>query len=119
MEAHDKIAAVFGPERTVFGVVRVLSYIESQDAASPTRRPSFPREPPRPGKRPAAPLQADRLGAGWCAQASGLVIRKNIPGSFNIGEIFPDIGTSPRVEKIVAALVRPNNTRSAPKSLSS
>jgi 2-dehydropantoate 2-reductase len=68
VEAHDKIAAVFGAERTVAGVVRVLSYIEAQGAAS------------------------------------GLVIRKSIPGAFSIGEIFPAVGVSPRVRRLAAAL---------------
>lgn len=68
VEAHDTIAAVYGKERTVCGVVRVLSYIESADTTD------------------------------------GLVIRKNIPGSYHIGEIFPQVGVSPRVEAVTAAL---------------
>lgn len=68
VEAHDTIAAVYGQERTLCGVVRVLSYIEKADTAA------------------------------------GLVIRKNIPGSYHIGEIFPQVGVSPRVEAITAVL---------------
>ena len=68
VEAHDTIAAVYGQERTLCGVVRVLSYIENADTAA------------------------------------GLVIRKNIPGSYHIGEIFPQVGVSARVEVITNAL---------------
>ncbi len=69
VEAHSTIAGTYGQERTLCGVVRVLSYIESADTTD------------------------------------GLVIRKNIPGSYHIGEIFPRVGVSPRVEQIVAAMV--------------
>lgn len=68
VEAHNTIAATYGQERTLCGVVRVLSYIESAETAN------------------------------------GLVIRKNIPGSYHIGEIFPRVGVSPRVEEITAAM---------------
>lgn len=68
VEAPDTIAAVFAEERTLCGVVRVLSYIESADTTN------------------------------------GLVIRKNIPGSYHIGEIFPKVGVSSRVEKITATM---------------
>ena len=34
VEAHDTIAAVYGQERTLCGVVRVLSYIEKADTAA-------------------------------------------------------------------------------------
>jgi 2-dehydropantoate 2-reductase len=63
VEAHDTIAAVYGEERVLCGVVRVLSYIESAD---PT---------------------------------DGLVIRKNTPGSYHIGEIFPKVSADRRTDR--------------------